>query len=153
MVGCMRLGAVLLVGAMRTLLAGRGGHSVDRRGGIVAGLVVWAFGVLQKETSICVLLLAPFLLPILRAQRPHWARLDRGRRTGIVLTSAGGVCCRSSRWSAGRSSCRSPTSGSTARSRRRRASPSGSRPAGPGGGDPPLALPHRDPVAAVVCSR
>ena len=88
MVGCMGLGAVLLVGAMRTLLGAAAvtGWTVAA---IVAGLVVWAFGVFQKEPSICVLLLAPFLLPILRAQRPHWARLDRGRRTGIVLTSAG----------------------------------------------------------------
>lgn len=88
LVGCLACGAVLLVPALDALL--------DRRalgGGLLlaipAGLVLWAFGVLQKETSLCVLLLAPFLLPTLRAQRGRWASLDRRRRAGAIAVAVG----------------------------------------------------------------
>ena len=85
MVGCMSLGAVLLVRSIDTLL--------DRApwapavAMAVGGIVFWAFGVLQKETSACVLLLAPFLWPTLRVQRPRYAQLDRRRRTVIALVA------------------------------------------------------------------
>ena len=88
MVGCMSLGAVLLVRSIDTLL--------DRApwapavAMAVGGIVFWAFGVLQKETSTCVLLLAPFLWPTLRAQRPRYAQLDR-RRRGLIGFVAGGI--------------------------------------------------------------
>ena len=83
MVGGMALGVALLVHAVDRLLepgpAARGTLLAA-----VAGAVLWAFGVLQKETSSCVLLLAPFLWPTVRAQRPRWGRLDRERRRSLL---------------------------------------------------------------------
>ncbi|HET6684412.1 MAG TPA: hypothetical protein VFG75_12005 [Gaiella sp.] len=82
LVGCMALGAVLLVRAIDRLLDGG-----STRPGVVAalgaGLLLWAFGVLQKETSICALLLIPFLWPTLKSQRVRWNLLSRGRRRGL----------------------------------------------------------------------
>ena len=89
LVGSMALGAVLLVHAIDRLLDG------DRAGpGVLAalgsGLVLWAFGVLQKEPSICVLLLAPFLWPTLEQQRGRWARLET-RRHRVIGAVVGGI--------------------------------------------------------------
>ena len=81
LVGCMALGAVLLVRSHRRRCSGPRAVTARTVAAIAAGLVLWAFGVFQKEPSICVLLLAPFLLPTLRAQRPRWARLDGGTAT------------------------------------------------------------------------
>nr|MBA2293879.1 hypothetical protein [Actinomycetota bacterium] len=83
LVGCLALGAVLLLPAIDALL---GSRAVGARhvAAFPAGLVLWAFGVLQKETSLCVLLLAPFLLPAVRAQRSRWLDLDRRRRGGVI---------------------------------------------------------------------
>jgi hypothetical protein len=88
LLGCMALGAVLLVRALDRLLDG------EREGpgmllAVGSGLVLWAFGVLQKEPSISVLLLAPFLWPTLREQRGRWALLDGGRRRTVGLLAAG----------------------------------------------------------------
>jgi hypothetical protein len=86
LVGSMSLGAVLLVRAIDGLLDGERDH-LRMPLAIGAGLVLWAFGVLQKETSICVLLLAPFIWPTIRDQRARWALLDTRRRhllQGIV---------------------------------------------------------------------
>ena len=88
LVGCMALGAVLLVHAIDRLLDGeRAKPAVAAALG--SGLVLWAFGVLQKEPSICVLLLAPFLWPTLREQRGRWALLDPGRRRTLGAVVAG----------------------------------------------------------------
>lgn len=87
LLGCMALGAVLLVPAIDRLLDGaRAGAGLSLAVG--AGLVLWAFGVLQKEPSISVLLLAPFLWPTVRQQRERWALLDAGRRRGLGLLAA-----------------------------------------------------------------
>jgi hypothetical protein len=87
LVGCMSLGAVLLVRSLDLLLG------ADRPGLAVAtalpGLALWSFGVLQKETSICVLLLAPFLLPTIRSQTARWERLSSVWRTAVGLIGAG----------------------------------------------------------------
>jgi hypothetical protein len=82
LVGCMSLGAVLLVRTFDELLEP---GPVRRWVGAAAavGVALWAFGVLQKETSACVLLLAPFLWPTVRAQRVRWTGLDSGRRAAI----------------------------------------------------------------------
>ena len=83
LVGCMALGAVMLVRAVDRLLDG----SPTRAGlllVIAAGLVLWSFGVLQKETSICALFLAPFLWPTLRLQTERWSLLSRGRRLSLA---------------------------------------------------------------------
>jgi hypothetical protein len=89
MVGCMSLGAVLLVQVIDRLLDPRP-PAASTVVAAVGGLAVWSFGVLQKETSACVLLLAPFLLPTFRAQTTRFACLDRGRRLAVMLV-AGGV--------------------------------------------------------------
>ena len=83
LVGCMALGAVMLVRAVDRLLDG----SPTRAGlllVIAAGLVLWSFGVLQKETSICALFLAPFLWPTLRLQTERWSLLSRARRLSLA---------------------------------------------------------------------
>lgn len=86
LVGCMALGTVLLVPAIDELL-GQRTLGARQLFALPVGLVLWGFGVLQKETSLCVLLLAPFLLPVLRSQRPRWACLDRGRRAGVIAVA------------------------------------------------------------------
>jgi hypothetical protein len=90
MVGCMALGAALLTSVIDRLLDGR-------PTGIVlpmltlAGLILWAFGVLQKETSTCVLVIAPFLLPTIRRQRERWSRLT-SRRRAVLCGVGAGIC-------------------------------------------------------------
>ena len=88
MVGCMSLGAVLLVRTVDALLMPTAA-ALPTAAAAVAGLALWSFGVLQKETSACVLLLAPFLLPTLREQRQRWAQLDSRRRAAVGLVTAG----------------------------------------------------------------
>lgn len=89
LVGCMALGAVLLVRALDALLDGR--RSWTTPVAAVAGVLVWSFGVLQKETSTCVLLLAPFLWPTVRAEVGRWRGASRGRRIAIGLATAGAL--------------------------------------------------------------
>ena len=88
MVACMSLGAVLLVRCFDRLLD----PSPPSRTLVavaVLGLVSWWFGVLQKETSVCVLLLAPFLWPTLARERRRWGVLETRRRVWIgVLAGA-----------------------------------------------------------------
>jgi hypothetical protein len=86
LVGCMSLGAVLLVRSIDGLLdAGPPGALVIA--GAVGGALVWAFGVLQKETSVCVLLLLPFLWPTVKAQRDRWSELGERRRAALGLVA------------------------------------------------------------------
>jgi hypothetical protein len=87
LVGGMSLGAVLLVWSMNQLLEPRR-LSFAVIPVVAVGLLVWAFGVLQKETSCCVLLLAPFLWPTIRAQRERWSHSTRGPRIAIGLVAA-----------------------------------------------------------------
>ena len=88
LVGCMSLGAVLLVRTFDRLLRPR---AVGRKGVAMAvgGFVLWSFGVAQKETSTCVLLLAPFLWPTVRDQRERWESLGPRRRSAIGVVAAG----------------------------------------------------------------
>ena len=85
--GCMSLGAVLLVRAIDRLLD-RTRPSPLLLLTLGTGLVIWAFGVLQKETSLCVLLLAPFLWPTIRDQQARWALLDSRRRHTLQAVAA-----------------------------------------------------------------
>jgi hypothetical protein len=87
LVGCMSLGAVLLVRAIDRLLD-RTRPSPLLLLTLGTGLVIWAFGVLQKETSLCVLLLAPFLWPTIRDQQARWALLDSRRRHTLQAVAA-----------------------------------------------------------------
>jgi hypothetical protein len=88
MVACMGLGAVLLVHAADALFRPMPVR-IASIAALVTGLVLWTFGVFQKETSICILVLGPFLIPTLRAQRPRWLRLCRRRRMLLGLAGAG----------------------------------------------------------------
>jgi hypothetical protein len=88
MVGGMALGAVLVTDAIDRLL------DADPIWPAVVvttlgGVALWAFGVLQKETSTCVLVMAPFLLPTLRRQRARWSRLRVGRKVLLCGLGAG----------------------------------------------------------------
>ena len=89
MVGCMSLGAALLVRSTDGLL-----EPVRPAAPVLAasaiGLAAWWLGVLQKETSLCVLLLLPFLVPTVLGQRARWLALD-GRRRAVLLALAVGV--------------------------------------------------------------
>jgi hypothetical protein len=88
LVGCMALGAVLFVHALDALL--EPAPAVARTAAAAAlGFVLWSFGVLQKETSTCVLLLAPFLVPTILDQRARWRRIGRGQRLAIGVVAAG----------------------------------------------------------------
>ena len=82
LVGCMSLGAVLLSHSVGRLLGPRP-PAATTVAATVAGLAIWSFGVVQKETSVCVLLLIPFLLPAIRAQRARWACLSGARRVAL----------------------------------------------------------------------
>lgn len=88
MVGCMSLGAVLLVRSFDAFLGGTA-LRLTLAASVGAGLALWWFGVLQKETSACVLLLAPFLWPTVHAQRERWAPLGARRRTALALLTGG----------------------------------------------------------------
>ena len=86
MVGCMALGAALLVRTFDMLL---GPSTVIARTVAMAlgGFVLWSFGVLQKETSTCVLLLAPFLWPTIGSAGA--GANPQGRRCAIGVVAAG----------------------------------------------------------------
>ena len=88
LVGGMSLGAAMLVWSLDRLLEPERPR-IAVASIIVVGLGVWALGVTQKETSCCVLLLLPFLWPTLRAQRPRWLRLHRGRRSLLGAIGVG----------------------------------------------------------------
>ena len=51
------------------------------------GFVLWTFGVLQKEPSISVVLLVPFVLLAIWADRHAWAHIDKSSRRLIVLVA------------------------------------------------------------------
>jgi hypothetical protein len=89
LVGSMGLGAVLLVQCFDALLDRRARSGVALGATAAAGLVFWWFGVLQKETSLCVIVLAPFLWPTIAAQRPRWNQIDRRRRVEVGLLAGG----------------------------------------------------------------
>ena len=87
MVGCMSLGAVVLVSAFdRFLDAGRLAAAAAMSAAL--GLVAWWSGVLQKETSICVLVVAPFLWPTIRGQAARWRSVETKRRVAIGTVAA-----------------------------------------------------------------
>ncbi len=85
-IGLMSLGAALIVWSLRAVLSGS--RSRDRILSLALGVALWWFGVLQKETSLAVLVLAPFLWPYVR--RNEWRNLVR-ERPRLVAAVAGGV--------------------------------------------------------------
>ena len=85
LVGCMSLGAALLVRSADRLLEPTR-PSVSTLATTAIGLAVWWLGVLQKETSLCALVLIPFLTPTALSER---RAMGRGRlRTSHRAASA-----------------------------------------------------------------
>jgi hypothetical protein len=90
MVGCMSLGAVMMVRSVDTWLdVPRTKLSTTLVA--VVGVVIWSFGVAQKESSLCVLVIGPFLWPTARAQRARWAGLTPKRRWAIAAVGVGAL--------------------------------------------------------------
>jgi hypothetical protein len=92
LVGGMTLGGSLLYLAMRDLLARRPWYRLKPLAGLVAGYALWLLGVYQKESSLCVLILIPFLaLPHRTAIRDGLTVLDHRSRAllgGVVVAVA-----------------------------------------------------------------
>jgi hypothetical protein len=85
MVGLMCAGGALLWFTVRRSLQGRATTTDTALLGGSAALLWWA-GVGQKETSICALVLVPFLWPAVRAHRQDLAALPTGIRRALVAT-------------------------------------------------------------------
>ena len=89
-VGCLTLGASLLILGLRALLV----PSYPRHGNraaafLVAGSALWVLGAYQKESSVAVLAFVPFLYWAHRGRiRPVLRGLDRGRRIALGGVSA-----------------------------------------------------------------
>jgi hypothetical protein len=84
-IGSMSLGVALIVWSLRAAAAGS--LSRNRILSLVVGVAFWWFGVLQKETSLAVVVLAPFLWPYVR--RNEWWSLIRERPRLIAAVAAG----------------------------------------------------------------
>jgi len=87
LVGCMSLGAVILVRSLDLLLDRE--PMAPALATAIVGLGVWSFGVLQKESSICILALAPFLIPTFRVQATRWTRLAARHRAAVFSIGVG----------------------------------------------------------------
>jgi hypothetical protein len=88
LVGAMSLGAALIVWSLRAAASGS-----RRRAQILslaAGVAFWWIGALQKETSLAVVVLVPFLWPYVRRNGPEWRHFIR-ERPALVTTAGVGV--------------------------------------------------------------
>ena len=86
-VGATAAGAVLLATTTWSVLHQRARRQAWVTG--VLGIVLWTLGVLQKETSLAILLVAPFLLPFAPEANRLWRELGRrGRLSLIALATA-----------------------------------------------------------------
>lgn len=84
-IGLMSLGVALIVCSLRS--ATGASRNRARIPWLVAGVALWGFGVLQKETSLAVVVLAPFLWPYVR--RNEWRHLMRERPWLVASVAAG----------------------------------------------------------------
>ena len=75
LVGCTAAGAALMYGVFRRLSRSERSTQTAALAGV--GFVLWTFGVLQKEPSISVVLLVPFVLLAIWADRHSWAYIDK----------------------------------------------------------------------------
>lgn len=91
LVGLMCGGAALMTVAFRRSLAGRSGVAgAAALGGL--GALAWAAGVAQKETSVAVLALVPFLWLAVRDDLPRFRALPPGlRRTLLAVLAIAGL--------------------------------------------------------------
>jgi hypothetical protein len=79
-VGCMALGAALLILGLRALVATGSPHRSRTACYLVTGSALWVLGVYQKESSVAVLAFVPFLYwPHRERIRRLMHELDRGR--------------------------------------------------------------------------
>ena len=85
LVGSMSLGAALIVWSLRSV-ASRSRRRTQILS-LAVGVALWWIGVLQKETSLAVVVLVPFLWPYVGRNGPEWRRLVRERP--MLLTAAG----------------------------------------------------------------
>lgn len=85
LVGCTAAGAALMYGVFRRLSRSERSAQTAALAGV--GFVLWTFGVLQKEPSISVVLLVPFVLLAIWADRHSWAHIDKSSRRLIVLVA------------------------------------------------------------------
>ena len=83
-VGSMSLGAALIAWSLRA--AQSGSRSRRQILALAVGVAFWWIGTLQKETSLAVVVLAPFLWPYVWRSRPGWRRLTR-ERPMLVLSA------------------------------------------------------------------
>jgi hypothetical protein len=87
-VGCLCLGAAFLVLGVRVLVAKGSPHRGRATACLVTGCVLWVVGVYQKESSVAVLALVPFLYwPYRERVRQLLRRLDPGRRLALGAVS------------------------------------------------------------------
>ncbi|MDX6514813.1 MAG: hypothetical protein QOH73_479 [Gaiellaceae bacterium] len=87
LVGCMALGATLLVRGARRL--GRQGVGRAHQGTallLAAGYALWTAGAYQKEVSVCALVIVPFLVMGERGAVIHWLRRPK-RRADLALAA------------------------------------------------------------------
>jgi hypothetical protein len=86
-VGAMSLGAALILWCLRAALSGA--RSLRQLAALAAGLAFWWLGTLQKETSLAVVALVPFLWPYVRRSRPEWRMLMQERPLLLPSAAAG----------------------------------------------------------------
>jgi hypothetical protein len=85
LVGAMSLGAALIVWSLRA--AASGSRRLTQLLSLAVGVALWWIGALQKEISLAVVVLVPFLWPYVRRDGPEWRQFIRERR--VLVTAAG----------------------------------------------------------------
>jgi hypothetical protein len=83
--GMMLGGSLLFLGTRRLVGSGVLTPTVSAAALLVSGYVLWLFGTYQKETSVCALLLVPFLLLDHRSLRGRLKALDRRARRVLIV--------------------------------------------------------------------
>ena len=88
LVGAMSLGAALIVWSLRAAAKSPGRTSIVS---LALGVAFWWIGALQKETSLAVVALGPFLWPYIRRSRLEWRDFTRERPTFVMAAAVGVV--------------------------------------------------------------
>ena len=84
LVGGMALGMAGIVVVARGVLSGEPFRRPLAWSALgIAGALLWAYGVYHKETALCILVMAPFLLLAAWPHRRVVTRLSRGRRAAL----------------------------------------------------------------------
>ncbi len=88
LVGAMSLGAALIAWSLR---AAAGSRTRTPIVSLAVGVALWWIGALQKETSLAVVALVPFVWPYLRRNRLEWRDFVRERPIFVTAATAGVV--------------------------------------------------------------